>query len=112
MIVRPDNLRRVDCRITFNFLKFDEIEIDLDHINQGARSNFTIEQISKIVSFNLEGKILKYSKLRIFGEEFCEYYVVYEITPTKTFKLVFCVCSDRPKSIGVITFYRVKGKIL
>jgi hypothetical protein len=108
VIIRPSHLTILKCDFSFNGLEIEELEIDLKHINKRGRSSYTAEEISKFVRFYLDGKILYYSDKKIFGDDFCEYYVWINSAEQKTFKLVFCICSDKPSTIGVLTFYQLR----
>lgn len=108
MIVRPDGLLIVEVDIEFNFLSYTKLEIDLAHVNKGERSSYTSKDVAEIVSHLLDGLRLEVSDEKSFGEEICSYFVRSGEFKDKRYKLVFCVCSDRPESIGVITLHRVR----
>ena len=108
MIVRPKGLISLNLQVNFNQRTFDAVEIDLIHINKLKRSNFEADFIKKIIEGNLEGVSLRRLDLKKFGIEYCEYYITVVSLLEKKFKLVFCICTDRPHTIGVITFYRLK----
>lgn len=108
MIVRPEELVSLSLRLNFNQRAFDQLEIDLFHINKLKRSNFEAEYIKKVIEENLDGISLRKIDLKRFGDEYCEYYITIVNLLEKKFKLVFCVCTDRPHTLGVITFYRLK----
>lgn len=107
MIKRPDNLSFVDVCLSFNRDMFLKLEIDLEHINKNGRSGFTVEMISSLACKLLAGKILKPVERKIYGFEFCEYFFIEEKILNKKYRLVFCICNDRPKTIGIITFFRI-----
>lgn len=109
MIQRPENLRRVDTEIIFNMRQFDGLEMDLEHININERSSFTSDEISEVVSAFIDGKYLHPSDTKKFDDEYCSYFAKTDIFSGKSYRLVFCVCSDRPTKIGIITLYRVRG---
>lgn len=107
MILRPSDLKICDIWISFNHQIYESLEIDLAHVNKGGRSNFTKDE-AKMVFINIvEGLNLLPSAEKAFGDEYCTYYMRIGAIENKKYKLVFCVCSDRPKSIGVITLHRV-----
>ncbi|MFP5491472.1 MAG: hypothetical protein ACLGG0_08225 [Bacteriovoracia bacterium] len=108
MIIRPVGLIILDLQIYFNQRNFDKIEIDLGHINKLQRSKFEARFIKNVIEENLDGISLRKVDLKSFGDEYCEYFITVVKLLDKNFKLVFCVCSDRPQTIGVITFYRLK----
>lgn len=107
MILRPSDLEICDIWISFNLQVFESLEIDLTHVNKGGRSNFTKGEVKMICINIVEGLNLFPSAEKAFGDEYCTYYVRIGVIENKKYKLVFCVCSDRPKSIGVITLHRV-----
>lgn len=108
MIIRPDGLVIVEVNIEFNFLNYTKLEIDLAHVNKDERSSYTSDEVAKIVSHLLNGLRLEASDEKAFGEEVCSYFVRSGEFEDKNYKLVFCICSDRPESIGVITLHRVR----
>lgn len=94
--------------IEFNFLIYTKLEIDLAHVNKGERSSYTSKDVAQIVSHLLNGLRLEASDEKSFGEDICSYFVRSGEFEDKNYKLVFCICSDRPESIGVITLHRVR----
>ncbi|CBW26014.1 hypothetical protein BMS_1135 [Halobacteriovorax marinus SJ] len=108
MIERPSALEIVEASIEFNFLNYTKLEIDLAHVNKDGRSSYTCEDVAEIVSHLLNDLRLEASDEKSFGEEICSYFVRSGEFKDKRYKLVFCVCSDRPESIGVITLHRVR----
>ncbi|MDD0852101.1 hypothetical protein HBN50_03290 [Halobacteriovorax sp. GB3] len=105
MIERPSGLEAVEVNIEFNFLNYTKLEIDLAHVNKDGRSSYSCEDVAEIVSHLLNGLRLEASDEKAFGEEICSYFVRSGAFEEKNYKLVFCICSDRPESIGVITLH-------
>ena len=108
VIERPNGLELVDVNIEFNFLKFTKLEIDLAHVNKNGRSTYSSNDVAKIVIHLLSGLVLEASDEKSFGDEVCSYFVRSGEFEEKNYKLVFCICSDRPETIGVITLHRVR----
>ncbi len=107
MVNRPKNLEKVHTRLIFNLQKFLELEIDLAHINRDGRANLSTAEVLEIVDSFLNGRGLRPSDTKEFGDEVCSYFVKTDLFKDKKYKLVFCICSDKPKTIGIITLYRV-----
>lgn len=107
MLGRPHNLQSVSTSILFNFNYYDCCEIDLEHVNKNKRSHFSIEDVADIVHSKLNGLKLEPSDTKFFLNTACEYFVVRLIYENKRFKLVFCICTDKPSTIGVITLFRI-----
>ena len=105
--MRPEGLEFVDVGLRFNFQEYTELEIDLKHVNKEARSSFTKHEVSNCVVALLNGLILGPSGSKEFGDEMCSYFVRSGEYDQKQFKLVICICSDKPKTIGVITLHRI-----
>ena len=110
MIKRPENLVFEPVQLTFNRKLYLGLEIDLDHINKGQRSNLTSRDVSKIVMAKLNLNILEPTGSQVFGNESCNYFEILFLHDAKTFKMVFCICSDSPRTIGVLTLYQVRKK--
>lgn len=108
LIIRPDDLEIAEVNIAFNFLNYTKLEIDLAHVNKDRRSSYSSLDVVLIVSHLLDDLRLQASDEKSFGEEVCSYFVRSGEFEGKKYKLVFCICSDRPESIGVITLHRVK----
>ena len=112
-IVRPKSLEIIDVEIEFNFVSYRKIEIDLHHINRGKsltrESTFSLFEIVNLVKIFLEGKILKPDNQRMYGDESCDYFTFIADLNGKKYKLVFCVCTDRRDTLGVITLYRLRS---
>jgi len=108
VIKRPSELEFCEVDFQFQFRQFSALEIDLKHINRNGRNHFDlIEALDLTLCFIKEG-MLSSSDEKIYGEIYCEYFVLIGLWKGKTFKLVTCTCSDRPDNLGVITIYRTK----
>ena len=107
MITRPNDLIILGIELFFNQRLFFEIEIDLFHINKNGRSRFDALEVKDAFQKQLQGKSFAPSSTRVFGSEICEYFVVILDLRSKKHKLVFCICSDRRHTIGIITFHRI-----
>lgn len=113
VVVRPDDLVRVDVEIEFNFLIYNKLEIDLRHINQGKsltrHTGFTTFDIMDVVSDFLDGEICEVDEQKDYGKYSCNYFSLIKKFNSNYYKLVFCTCTDKPDTLGIITMYRVKG---
>lgn len=109
MIIRP-TLELIEIDIEFNFKIFKSVEVDLNHVNKYGRSQFTAFEVALFTQRVLQGKKMQPSAVKSFDKEVCSYFVRRELWNGKAYKIVFCICSDRPDTIGVITLFRVKGK--
>jgi hypothetical protein len=109
VIRRPEDLEEVRFNLVFNLKIYDQIEIDLAHINKDSRSVFSAIDIGEIVCLALNGVALKPTALKIYANGSCEYFVRRLICKGKKFRLVFCVCDDKPTTLGVITIFRTRG---
>lgn len=107
MIIRPDDLEIISSGLEFNFYNYTELEINLNHINKDGRSQFRSIEVLNIVTELIDGKALSASDIKEFGDEICSYFVVTGLVHNKKYKVVFCICSDKPKTIGVITLHRI-----
>jgi hypothetical protein len=107
LITRPVDLSIIRANFEFNFQNILELEIDLTHINKLGRSQFTEIDVLNIVSELIGNKILSPSSYKEFGDEHCTYYVKTSFLFEKKYKVVFCICSDKPNTIGVITLHRI-----
>lgn len=107
MITRPDGLDIVKVELEFNFQSFEYLEIDLAHVNKDGRSNFTKDEVATIFVSLINGIALSSTDEKEFGDDICSYFVKSGDYESKKYKLVFCICSDRPTSIGVITLHRL-----
>ena len=107
MIRRPPGLVTAEVNCTVNFLTYDQFEMDLGHINKFARSKFEGSEVALIVLALIDGVVIDPSGEQAFGTYKCLYFVKVGIFEMKKYKLVFCQCSDRPHSLGIITLHRV-----
>lgn len=107
MIERPEELETVEVDVQFNFQKFEFLEIDLKHINKNGRSNLSVLEVTEMVLGLINNRNLSPSGEKAFGDEMCSYFVRSGKRDGKKLKLVFCICSDRPTTIGVITLHRI-----
>jgi len=108
LINRPDGLETVNVDLKFNFNTFVVLEIDINHVNKHGRSNLSKADIAKIVIGILSGTVLHPSDYKVFGNELCSYFVKTSDFEDKNYKLVFCICSDKPDTIGIITLFRTR----
>lgn len=108
LVRRPDHLEYIAVKIMFRGLWFDTIEIDLQHINKFRRSNFNTKDIGYAAKTMLNERFFEAHTTKRYDDESCNYYVIIERFNGIYYKLVICICSDRPESIGIITFYRIK----
>jgi len=106
MLKRPNHLVYSDIKLNFNGRVFNEIEIDLNHINKGKRSVFTSASISNLLLKSVDGKVFSSSGHKKFGSESCTYFKIPLMYKKKIWRLVLCICSDKPNTLGVITFFR------
>ena len=97
----------IEAIIEFNYQNFEFLEIDLDHVNKNGRSNFSVKEVKDIVKALINGLRLMPSDVKSYGDEICSYFVRTGDYGDNSFKLVFCICSDRPTTIGVITLHRI-----
>ena len=111
-MVRPKNLVVVSTEITFNYVVFTELEIDLNHINFGKdqtrASHFSINELAEIVKTMLDGLYLDTESVRNYGLYNCEYFSIVKENDHKRYKMIFCICSDKKFTIGVMTLFRIK----
>lgn len=108
LVLRPDNFYVVPIQIFFNFKEYDSLEIDLDHINKNGRSDFTSSQVERVLRRMLHGSVQDFQDFkRYFGGDYMYYSSEVE-TGKLNYKVAFCICTDRPKRIGVMTIYRIR----
>ncbi len=110
MITRPSDLEIISANFEFNFQTISELEIDLAHVNKLERSKFTAMEVLNIISELVVNKNFSHSDYKEFGDEICTYYVKTGLVYEKKYKAVFCICSDKPNTIGVITLHRIWGE--
>jgi len=106
LIIRPNGLEIIKVELEFNFQSFLFLEIDLVHVNKNSRSNYSKDEVAKIFVSIIAGTALRSVDEKEFGSDFCSYFVKTGQFESKEYRIVFCICSDRPASIGVITLYR------
>ena len=109
MITRPENLICVKREIEFNLRIYKVLEIDLAHINKNGRANYLVTDVMEIVQVILDGVVLESVEYKLYGKEYCDSFIQTGKHKQKRYKIVLCVCSDRPNSIGIITLHRLKG---
>lgn len=111
MIPRPNRLICRFVEITFNKREFNFLEIDLEHINEGKsrdrKGELTVSQVVLIVQHFINDDDLEANDVKYFGGYNCQFFVKKQFYRDKMFKLVFCICSDRPDTIGIITLHRM-----
>lgn len=108
MILRPIDLEYAAVQINFRGFWFETLEIDLAHINKSRRSSFKLKDIVYAFKTMLHQSCFEPNASKQYEDETCYYFVIIERFNGIFYKLVFCVCSDRPKNIGIITFHRNK----
>lgn len=108
MIVSPLGLVVVQINIEFNQILYEKLEIDLDHINKNERSNLSLQEVLKIFDYFIRNLSLQPSGEKSYKDEICSYYVRTHFWCHKKYRLIFCICSDRPLTIGVLTLFRVR----
>ncbi|MBH46949.1 MAG: hypothetical protein CME71_02130 [Halobacteriovorax sp.] len=109
MVIRPKSLEYIAVQVNFRGLLFETLEIDLAHINKYRRSSFRLKDIVYAAKTMLHQNYFEANSSKQYEKETCHYYVIIERFNGSFYKLVFCVCSDRPKNIGINTFYRIKS---
>lgn len=107
MIKRPADLVEIEAELVFNSRPIDRIEVDLVHINKNSRSNVTAAEVWEIVVFNLSGAIEEAAGSKQYSNGTCDYFAKMVRYKRNWYKLVWCVCEDKPRTMGVITFYRI-----
>lgn len=107
MIIRPEGLELVEVSLVFNLKIIERLEIDLAHVNKAERSKYKASEVAFLIGRFINHLELPSSSEKIIGGEICHYFVSFGEIEGKKYKLVFCTCSDRPKTIGVITLYRM-----
>jgi hypothetical protein len=110
---RPINLLVFKTNIIFNNDLYDELEFDIEHINQGRnkarKNNLSEKEVIRITKVLLDNDLLDSVGFKDYDKASCTYYVKTGIFETKKYKIVFCVCTDRPNSLGIITLFRNGG---
>ena len=108
MIRRPENLLTVKIDLEFRNSYFTQLEINLDHINKDGRSSFSEKDIAIVTNTFINRENFDPVEKRFFDNEHCIYFAHRKKFNGRYYKLVWCVCSDKPKTIGIITFHRIK----
>lgn len=111
MIQRPENLKGVKVDFMFNGLPIREIEVELEHINFGGskkreRSSFDVKAVAKICEHFFSEARLQPSGEKAFGNELCRYFKLSDVYRKKNYRIVICHCSDKPRTLGVITLFK------
>jgi hypothetical protein len=111
-VVRPDDLVTVDVEIEFNFLYYNKIEIDLEHINRGKsntrEAGYRVDEVTNIVKSLLDGAMSDVYTKKYYGDDCCTYFSIHKTLEDKHYKIVFCYCSDRKETLGIITLHRLR----
>ena len=114
LIKRPLGIVLCEVEIRFNRRQFFCLEIDLNHINLGKggtrNSNYTVAEVAGIVLEMINDIEFESHSSKQYKNGFCEYFSFTEKYQMKNYKVVFCICTDRPRSIGIITLFRQRGK--
>lgn len=114
-VIRPDDLVIVDVEVEFNFLIYNKLEIDLRHINHGKtftrETSYTVDEITCIVRSLLNGVISDVYTEKYYGNESCTYFTLYKTLEGKQYKIVFCYCTDRKDTLGIITLHRIRRQL-
>lgn len=112
MIKRPLDIVLCEVDLRFNKKQFFCLEIDINHINLGKngtrKSNYTVAEVAGIVLeliSNIEFDPEPHSSKQ-YENGLCEYFLIEEKYRAKDYKVVFCICSDRPRAIGIMTLFR------
>lgn len=108
MITRPTHLEDINADLEFNGQRFVRLEVDLEHINKHKRSGYSLSEILKIVTSMIDGKYYTTAGDKNFGDERCTYYVVRCSYHGRQYRLVMCVCTDEPETIGILTLHKEK----
>lgn len=99
--------------IYFNFIEFEKVEIDLEHINKGKlgtrKNHISEDNVLLVAQALINNEILIPSGSKNFGQENCSYFAKTGVYKKKKYKIVFCICSDRPDTIGIITLFPIGG---
>ncbi len=113
MVERPVDLIKVEWRLQFNGLQFEALEIDLVHINTGKKqtraSSYSVSDVVFIFDKIVNGAALYPVDARKYKNVACEYFIKSGLlSDGNKYKIVFCICSDRPRTIGILTMHRVR----
>lgn len=110
VVIRPEGLQIIDVDIEFNLLNYSKLEIDLQHINRGKwltrETSFLLGEILNLVTNFLDGELIEADAQKVYENESCDYYCLSKNYRGKTYKLVFCICTDKKETLGIITLHR------
>lgn len=110
MIKRPVNVILCEIELQFNNKQFFCLEIDINHINLGKdgkrKSNYTVAEVAGLVFELFDHIEIESHSSRQYKNGSSEYFSIIEEYLGKKYKVVFCICSDRPRSIGIMTLFR------
>ena len=80
------------------------------HINHGKGltrlTNLSVEEVVILVEAFIDGEILELNTPKYYGDENCDYFSMTKNYLGQIYKLVFCICSDRRETLGIITLHR------
>ncbi len=112
-VTRPESLIIINTEMEFNLRDFKKLEVDLKHINEGKdqtrETKWLIEDVLALVKVFIDGQIQIAESHFDYKDESCDYFLVTDKYKGKLYKLVFCICSDRKNSIGIITLHRIRS---
>lgn len=111
MIKRPLGLIFCETNLIFNYSYYLKLEVDLDHIQLGKSktrsSSLTLATVMEIAELFINNQLLYPESEAKYGSDICEYFSIISNFKTKKYKLVFCICTDRPHAIGILTLHRI-----
>ena len=111
VINRPAGLVFCEVSLIFNLSHYLKFEIDLDHINLGKKkmriADLSLATVVEIAEKFINNQLLVPEAEKEYEADNCEYFSIMSTYKMKKFKLVFCICSDRPRAIGIITLHRI-----
>ena len=111
MIKRPLGLVFCETSLVFNCSYYLKLEIDIDHIQLGKNkkrlSALTLAAVVELSELFINNQFFYPEGEARYGSDFCEYFSIINHYKTKKYKLVFCICTDRPHAIGIITLHRI-----
>jgi hypothetical protein len=111
-VIRPKDLMIVKVDIEFNYLHYTKLEIDLEHINRGKNfsreTKFSVEEIIFLAQLFIDGEHLELDAQKYYEDESCNYFIMIKKFQDNNYKLIFCICTDREDSLGIMTIFRIK----
>lgn len=111
VIKRPAGLIFCETSLIFNYGHYLKLEIDLDHIQLGKSktrsASLTLATVMEISELFINNEFLYPESEAKYGSDFCEYFSIINDYQSKKYKLVFCICTDRPHAIGILTLHRI-----